>query len=61
MNNCIKECDLRYNFPSIPNKFICAKCFKKGKLDLKNLDWNLVNEFQGEKRTDEELVNHWVR
>lgn len=52
--------DWRYNFPSIPNKAICKRCKSKIKLDLHLLVWNEVNEFEGEKRTDDELIEKWV-
>ena len=50
----------KYNFPSLPNKAICEGCKLKMKLDLNTLEWENVEEFEGEKRSDEELCNEWV-
>ena len=52
---------MRYNFSTLPNKSICIKCKKKFELDLQNLDWVEVEEFIGEKRSDNELIQKWVR
>jgi hypothetical protein len=51
----------RYNFPisSIPNKAICEKCYAKSKLNLRTLDWEVVADFENEKRTDKELAGKW--
>ena len=49
-----------YNFSTIPNKAICNRCFIKTKLNLKSLEWEKVPNFEGEKRTDKQLVNDWV-
>ena len=49
----------RYNFPSIPNKAICEKCYAKSKLNLKTLDWEVVSDFENEKRTNKELADKW--
>jgi len=51
----------RYNFPisSMPNKAICDRCFAKSKLNLRSLDWEVVSEFEGEKRTDKQLADKW--
>lgn len=48
----------RYNFPisSMPNKAICEKCYAKSKLTL---DWEVVSDFENEKRTDKELAEKW--
>lgn len=50
----------KYNFPSIPNKAMCIRCKCKAVLDLKKLEWNSVDAFTGEKRTDKEIVRDWV-
>lgn len=50
---------LRYNFPTLPNKAICTKCKQKFLLNLVLLDWEEVDQFSGETRTDEELINKW--
>jgi hypothetical protein len=50
----------KYNFPSIPNKAMCTRCKCKAVLDLKKLEWNNVDAFIGEKRTDKELARDWV-
>jgi hypothetical protein len=50
----------RYNFPSLPNKAICARCKAKEKLDLHTLEWESVKIFEGEKRTDRELCRVWI-
>lgn len=51
----------RYNFPisSMPNKAICEKCYAKSKLNLRTLDWEVVSDFENEKRTDKELADKW--
>jgi urease accessory protein UreH len=49
----------KYNFSTLPNKAICSKCFAKSKLNLNNLNWEIVSEFEGEKRTNKELINKW--
>jgi len=49
----------RYNFSTMPNKTICANCKIKAKFDLRGLEWNPIDTFEGEKRTDEELIAEW--
>ena len=51
----------RYNFPisSMPNKAICENCYAKSKLYLRTLDWEVVADFENEKRTDKELADKW--
>lgn len=50
----------KYNFTWMPTKAICARCHKKwiAKGSLLN-HWIEVDEFDGETRTDEELINKW--
>lgn len=48
-----------YNLPSQPNKAICIRCRSKKKLDLYKLEWKSVQNFEGEKRTDDELFRAW--
>lgn len=56
----------RYNFPSLPNKCICARCHKKWLADysrdnlIREELWHEVDNFDGETRTDEELSKKWV-
>ena len=50
----------RFNFSTIPNKAICGRCHIKSTLDLRTLEWESVDEFEGEKRTDKELSKTWV-
>lgn len=50
-----------FNFVSMPNKAICKRCGLKAKWDLRHLAWRKTNEFQGEKRTDLELIKKWHR
>jgi len=58
MNTC-EECDFRFNFPSIPNKCICVKCKNKFVLNLHTLEWEPVEHFDAESRSDEVLINIW--
>ncbi len=53
--------DWRYNFPisSMPNKAICSRCFSKAKLNLRSLDWEPIPQFDGDSRTDKQLVDDW--
>lgn len=48
----------RYNFPFIPNKRICERCYKKEVLNLRTFKWD--GKFV-DYRTDEELVKKWFR
>lgn len=50
-----------YNFPlqSMPNKAICKRCYIKSRLNLTTLDWFIVEKFDEEDRTDEELTDKW--
>ena len=50
------KCVYKYNFPSVPNKRICTKCFNRQNLDLNTLIWN--NGWVGE-RTNTELIDAW--
>jgi hypothetical protein len=50
----------KYNFSTMPNKTICTKCKTKAMFDLHFLEWNTVKTFEGETRTDEELIEQWV-
>ena len=50
----------KYNFPSIANKVICSRCKTKEHLNLFTLEWESVESFENEKRTDEELIKKWV-
>jgi hypothetical protein len=51
----------RYNFPisSIPNKAICKRCYSKSSLNLNSLDWEIISDFENEKRTDKEIATKW--
>ena len=53
----------RYNFPSAPNKAICERCHRKWiwTLKLGPDSWVEVDSFQNETRSDEELIDKWVR
>jgi hypothetical protein len=51
--------DWRYNFPSLPNKRICAICKKRETFDGYRLDW-LDVPFQ-DSRSEEELINGWFK
>lgn len=46
----------KYNFPSIPNKRICKRCYKKEKWTNKPYVWD---GYFTDKRTDKELINQW--
>ena len=57
----------RYNFATLPNKCICGRCHQKWKADYSKDNliwgelWNKVDSFEGETRSDEELIEKWVR
>lgn len=48
-----------YNFTSLPSKAICRRCKCKSRFDIKELEWNVVDDFAGDKRTDEQLIEIW--
>ena len=50
----------KYNFKSLPNKCICSTCKLKLKLDIKHMEWETVDKFEGDDRTDDELCDQWV-
>ena len=51
----------KYNFSTMPNKCICVRCKTKWKWNLDmHSDWEKVESFKGETRTDQELINKWV-
>lgn len=52
-------CDWKYNFPSIPNKCICARCYTKCKLDLATLEWQEILSFGQDLGTDQEMAARW--
>ena len=63
LQNLLCHCfghELKYNFPSIPNKCICARCKMKMELNLVTLVWENVETFDNEERTDEELCEKWI-
>lgn len=45
-----------YNFPNMPNKRICKRCYKKEKW---NNDFNKWGGTFSDKRSDKELVSIW--
>lgn len=51
----------KFNFASLPNKCICARCERKMVFDLDSNTWKPVNTFEGEKRTNKELINKWIQ
>lgn len=57
---------LLYNHPSQPSKAICERCHQKwvadysGDLINDNL-WKVVEHFDNDTRTDEELIAKWVK
>jgi hypothetical protein len=57
----ILGCDLRFNFPSLPNKCICVRCKGKAGLDLETLEWRDVERFNHRLGTDEEIINRWFK
>ena len=53
-----------YNFASMPSKRICGRCHQKWKADysgdlIHGEIWHEVDAFEGEERTDEELIRKW--
>lgn len=57
------DCNIVYNFKSMPNRGICVKCKTKWEFDLKSLDWYVVEKFDTKTflRTDDELINRWIK
>lgn len=51
----------RYNFPSYPNRSICKRCKLKSKLNLKTFNWEIVPNFENNKRSDKELIDKWFQ
>lgn len=52
----------RYNFKWMPNKAICERCRIKAKTgDLLIDKWMPVETFDNETRTDDELIEKWIR
>lgn len=51
----------RYNFKSMPSKAICSECEQKSRLNYSTMNWDLVNKFIGETRSNSELIKKWVR
>lgn len=56
----------RYNFPSMPNKRICKRCYEKEETyELDNIylfdGWIKVPYFENENRSDKELSGKWVK
>lgn len=50
----------KFNFKSLPNKAICSRCKIKAELNLYTLEWESIDKFEGEKRSDEELCRTWT-
>ncbi len=48
-----------YNFSWMPSRAICSRCFAKAEFDLSKLEWNSVELFKNEKRTNKQLINQW--
>lgn len=60
----IKGHQYLYNHPSLPSKAICQRCHQKWIADysgnlISDDSWKEVDEFEGETRTDEELIRKW--
>lgn len=54
--------DYRYNFTTMPNRTICARCKRKWELDLKTVYWKEVDKFtfnEEDKRSDDDLIKQW--
>lgn len=51
--------NFKYNFPSLPNKCICHRCYIKLSLNLRTLEWEEITEFNKDLGTDRELTNRW--
>ena len=53
-----------YNFASMPSKCICRRCHQKWRADysgdlIHGDVWHEVDAFEGETRTDEEIIKVW--
>jgi hypothetical protein len=48
--------DFKYNFPSMPNKRICKRCYKKEKWIKTPYVWNSTFE---DTRSNKELASDW--
>ncbi|MFE3869513.1 hypothetical protein ACFX5E_15720 [Flavobacterium sp. LS2P90] len=57
----IWDCKYVYNFSSIPNRAICVRCKRKLELNLRTLEWELVEKFNTtyDLGTDDELIKRW--
>jgi len=55
----------RYNFSWMPSKCICERCKTKAififSKKILESDWQNVDSFEGENRTDKELINKWTK
>ena len=49
-----------FNFSTMPNKCICSCCRIKAKFNLYTLEWENIDKFYDENRTDEVLIEKWV-
>ena len=57
---------LLYNHPSQPSKAICERCHQKWVADysgdlINDTIWKVVDHFDNETRTDEELIAKWMK
>ena len=53
-----------YNFVSMPSKCICGRCHQKWRADysgdlIHGDVWHEVDAYEGEERTDEEIIKDW--
>ena len=56
--------DYLYNFATLPSKSICRRCHQKWRADyrgdlINGEVWKEVDAFEGDARTDEELIKAW--
>ena len=55
------SCKFVYNFSTMPNKCICKRCHLKFMFNLNSLEWEPIDVFENETRTDEQLIKTWVK
>ena len=49
-----------YNFKTMPSKAICSRCKCKAKENFRYAEWEYVDNFGEDKRSDAELISKWV-
>lgn len=50
----------KYNFKYMPSRAICVGCCIKAKFNILTLKWEAIEKFEGDNRTDSELIKKWI-